>query len=480
MSSRLLRFLSRRVRRFLQKNPCYPSDFRGFLFGNQLLPVGEELLHFLIMGTTGSGKTSVLSLLLLQFLGLIGKGLGHRMVMFDPKNNWARWLYTLLHPQAKLWFGNPFDVRSFRWRIAKDIHSPAHVLQLADTLIPINRSASQPFFDMASRDILAGLITALTHLSSDRWSLRHVILAAGNSERLKAILRSCPVTRELPRQYLSARSGRDVLSTLRTHLAGFSAVAAAWEHATCEFTLGDFFADEGVLLLGYDDASTAALQSLNRLLLKRLCEETLRFQQPKHHVWMAFDEFALFGKAEGLQSIALRGRSSNASLIVCAQDINGLDALYGREANRDMLANLHQCCFLKTMSEESAKFASDTLGQQEVLQRNWSYTSGSSEGKGSNSTTCAESIAIRQNVLTTELRDLVAPSPSNDRIEAFFRTSHLGSYYSAFRFQQTLNAVQLPTEFENHEPRNSKELHLKPWDKSDWAFLQLAPPKRGI
>ena len=126
----------------------------------------------------------------------------------------------------------------------------------------------------------AGLFAFITILQrfAPEWGLWHLVSAPGEQKVFYEILNLRPETRPFARYFKDSREGRAIHSTLRSCVDKFTVVAACQEHATETFSCADFQDAEGVLVLGFDPAATAAIAGLHQLIVQRLSETALRRQ----------------------------------------------------------------------------------------------------------------------------------------------------------------------------------------------------------
>src|SRR5262249_18883201 len=154
-----------------------------------------------------------------------------------------------------------------------------------------------------------------------------LVTATGEQEVFYQILNLRPETRPFARFFKDSQEGRAVHSTLASCVAKFAVVASCQEHAQESFSCSEFQDSEGVLVLGYDPAATAAISGLHQLIVERLSQTALRRQNMDDRTLFIFDEFRLWSKtpSEVLVTTAFRGRSSGAGVLIGTQDLNGID-----------------------------------------------------------------------------------------------------------------------------------------------------------
>jgi len=231
-----------------QTDPENPT----FLWGMTPLPVSETPANFFVTGGVGSGKTITLQLLLGSVLANIGFGFDHRAIILDPEGKTGSWLVAS-NLRCPLHILDPSAPSGTAWDIATDVDSPLAVHQLAEVLIPADRSA-QPFFVDAARQLLFAVCLSFIEIAPAKWTLRDILNVTEDRERLRSLLSRTSQTATAAR-LLNDKHTAAVLSTLATKLAPLEATAARWHHATKELSLKDWLRHESVLVL--EDAPTS-------------------------------------------------------------------------------------------------------------------------------------------------------------------------------------------------------------------------------
>ena len=149
----------------------------------------QEVTHFMVVGGTGAGKTTILWPWVQQAIAR-----GDRVLIFDSKGDFTQKVgdpFTLL---------SPTDARSSRWILGRDIRTPLEAHTLSATLIqePAGGSKSDPMWIQGSRALLAGLVIDLQTRFGEKWGMAHLAYecaaALSDFERLKAVIaREAPI-----------------------------------------------------------------------------------------------------------------------------------------------------------------------------------------------------------------------------------------------------------------------------------------------
>jgi type IV secretory pathway TraG/TraD family ATPase VirD4 len=124
-----------------------------------------------------------------------------------------------------------------------------------------------------------------------------------------------------------------------------------------------------VLVLGNDDSVRAAMDAINQVLFQRASELVLRKPNSwSRRSWFFLDEVREAGKLAGLPRLMNKGRSKGVCVALGFQDIHGMKSVYGAELALELVGQCSNKVLLRLESAETAKWASETVGQYEEIQ----------------------------------------------------------------------------------------------------------------
>ena len=355
----------------------------GYRFGKILLPTKETAQHFLFVGTTGSGKTTIIRLLMQDALQDIDEGTNARAMFNNPKGDMLP-LIKSMAPHVRVVAMDPFDQRGAAWDVAKDIDDSAKAVQFAHTLIG-ERQESQPFFSDAARHLVRGVMQSFIYRDID-WSIADVVRATTRSAvDLENILLATEVTAYLVPLYFSDKKLlANIIATVTSRFADLEPVVAAWEMARTKVSLRDWAEQEFVIVLGNDETSRTAMDRLNQAMIKTVGDILLNQSESEERTtWIVLDELSDLGKLD-LVSVAKKGRSKGCRVCIAFQSVAGLrnPENYGEFGAAELLGQFSNRFFGRLECPDTAKWASEILGDQDYLYRlqNSTVTSiGSSE-----------------------------------------------------------------------------------------------------
>jgi hypothetical protein len=358
-------------------------------WGGMAIPLADANLNFLVAGVPGTGKTVTIRRLLHSIF--VDQSFGNnRVVLYDPKSEFYPMIRGCGFSEAETVILNPFDDRAFGWNLAEDFTSPADAMQLASTIIPENKHASTPFFRNASVVILAAVIDLLSSMYPGKWRLYDVVTYCISMSETRKLLDTNRGKSQYAVSALNFFEGSDqtilnVFSELNTHVSVLLPIAALWQHSLNEgrsFSLRNFLeADHTAVILGASQQFNVPLTMLNRLLIERLSQ--LLLDQPpaqgnhsnENRTWLVLDELRQLDKIDGLVRFVTMGRDRGVCAIFGFQDYPALQDAIGKEVAHELVSCCRHKLFLR-LDNESAKWASDIIGKQEITRVNLSHSRG--------------------------------------------------------------------------------------------------------
>lgn len=351
------------------------------MWGGVPIPKRQCVLGFCVVGTTGSGKTTQIRLLLELQIPAICENTNQRAVIYDPKGEMAR-LITGIRKDVPYKILNPFDKRCYAWDLAADINNRQSAEHAASVLLP-KRNEREPYFTEAAQDVVYCVLAALTEKKPKRWTLRDVLLALEAEDRVRALTNDFNDLKYAVRAYSKAREYPSIRTTIRTHMRQFAAIANAWYHTTLKeperkISLAEWMREPSVLLLGRWQEAEEQLAAINRVILKRLNDYLLdspsnspsQDSPDDQFTWFILDEFGSLGRMEFLASLLTEGRGHGACNVLGFQNIQHIFHNYGDKLAKTILGNCnHLAVFATGIDFDSAHWASDVFGDVLIKER---------------------------------------------------------------------------------------------------------------
>jgi hypothetical protein len=327
------------------------------------IPRDAENKHFLIVGDTGSGKSSIIRQLLYQV-----EARGDSAIVYDPACEFVKQFYSARRGDIVL---NPLDARMPYWNPSKELRRKAEAKALAVSLYQ-PEGVSNCFFVEAPQKIFAHLLTYLpTPVELVQWMSD----PAEIDRRVKGTEYWALIDPKAPQQ----RTG--VLGSLNMSADSFRLLPES-DETTSAWTATQWAeARRGWIFITSRPTMREALRPLISLwidtLVLRLLNEPMLDQKP---VWFVIDELASLQRLPQLHTAITENRKSQNPVILGFQGRSQMEARYGQDAEA-MLSQPATKIFLRTTEPRAAKWVSEAIGEVEIERLRETHYDGSRSGK---------------------------------------------------------------------------------------------------
>lgn len=363
----------------------YRSNGRGeptFPLGDVNIPLKYASTHIALVGTTGSGKTVTLKLLMEDLLPGIGlTPQSHRAVIYDPKREFYSYLEALGIPEDSILVMNPFDRRCRPWDMAADIRTPTDAENLAGILVP-DKGEKDQFWRSATLISIKAVVRYLNYKSPRTWRFRDLLLALRDRIVIMQMIQDEPRLHHYAQTYGSDNTAANIMSTVLTKVERYEPIAALWHKAETVYgsqpvSLTAWVNQSSILLLGRDAAAQTQMQELNRVILTRVMQLISNKSETRiPDTFFILDEFGSLGEMSSIITLATEGRSKGASLIAGFQSDAQLVKNYGKEGAREIWGQFGHIAVMRLRDAETESWIAGLLGETEVIR----YTMGQSDG----------------------------------------------------------------------------------------------------
>lgn len=322
------------------------------------LPLAIERNHILIMGDTGTGKSTLIRRILIQL-----EERGETAIVYDPALEYTSEFYRPERGDAIL---NPLDQRMPYWSPGEELLHPAEALTLATSLFPDRRNEN-PFFVEGPRKIFAHLLTFRpTPEEIARWMCHEEEI----DRKVKGTQYAAMIDRQAPAQrsgvLASLNMVADSLKLLpieKEAKGRWSAVEWSKKRKGWLFLTSTFETRERLLPLTSLWLDTLVLRLMNK-------DET-----NSQKVWFVLDELATLQRLPQLHTAVTENRKSNNPVVLGFQGRSQMETRYGHEAEA-MLSQPATKIFLRTSEPNAAEWISRTIGGVEIERLKESRSSG--------------------------------------------------------------------------------------------------------
>jgi len=361
------------------------------------IPRSVEPYHFLVVGSTGSGKSVAITRLLDEI-----EARGDIALVVDSGGEYASRYYR----EGRDHILNPFDDRCTPWSPTAEMTGPWDAEALAQSMIPDGVGENADFNGYA-QTFLTSVLRKLDE--QGRLSIATLMYYAqvATTEELDTFLIGTPARAQL---------GSDrTFASIRTIVTNFLGTYLYLQDNENPFSVAQFIRAErpGILFLTYRDDQMKALRNMISCALDVASRTVLSMPDSNtRRVWLIIDEFASIGKVQSIEQFAAKARKKGGCLLLGLQSVSQLQDRYGEKGAQTIMSNLSSWLVLRCSDPETSEYISTYIGEKEVSR----MTRGESSSDTGGSASLNEQVQTERAVLPVELQRL-------GNLKGFFKLS---------------------------------------------------------
>ena len=326
----------------------------GLIVGKEQLPLPQlsELQHFMVHGTTGSGKSTIIKSLLDQI-----RARGERAIVYDKSCSLVSQFYQ---PDSDSLL-NPLDTRGAAWSLWHECRDKTDFENLAAALIPMTPTAQDPFWINAARTIFAAAAYRMRKESNPTiLPLLRYLLTAEIGE-LQSLLQGTEAESLMSEK--TEKTAISIKSVLATYLKSLCYLKDGenpfsirqWlqndnaSHWLFISSLGDKHESLKPLITAWLDIAVNALLSLP--------------ENSKRRIWVILDELGSLQQLPYLTSALAEARKFGGCFVIGIQSIAQLAKTYGHEGGREISSLLNTRFLFRIPDPDIAQWSAKNLGE---------------------------------------------------------------------------------------------------------------------
>ena len=327
-------------------------------------PERAETQHTIVSGTTGSGKTVLISELVAQI-----RERGERCVVYDKMGSYTR---AFFDPKRDVLL-NPLDARSPRWSPFYEARSPRDFDTMAAALIPQQKDTVDPFWVTAARQLFANGAGVLRErgITENRVLVEHLLKTdlTRLAEAMEGTVAQSIVDPDNPKTALSVRA------MLTANIGALEYLPDTGE----PFSIRDWISNDGrardgharngggFLFLTSRGDQHASLRGLISTWLEIAVNAMLSLEQDdERRIWVVLDELPTLHQVPSLQPGLAESRQFGGCFVLGIQVVSALRDLYGRNGAETISGLCGTRVVLAAPDRDTAQWSADSLGRAEV------------------------------------------------------------------------------------------------------------------
>lgn len=331
-----------------------PRTFSEWITRNEgsmvRVPQERESSHFMMMGDTGSGKSSLIRQILMQV-----EERGETAIVYDPALEYTPQFYEPTRGDVIL---NPVDVRMPYWSPCDEVQHEAEAEGLAAALFKDDHRTN-PFFVMVPRQIFAHLLVEQPKRTPEE------LLGILRDER--ELAQRLKDTEHAAAIYPDAGPQRGGMIATLNSVANALKLLPRKEETKTRWTALEWARKrQGWLFITSPPEFRERLRPLISMWLDMLVLRLMNQGKPGvRPVWFILDELQSLHVLPQLHTALTESRKVKNPVVLGFQGRSQLEELYGKKAEA-MLSQPATKIFLRTDEANSAKWISQTIGEVEI------------------------------------------------------------------------------------------------------------------
>lgn len=336
----------------------------GFTLGGLNLPRDFETSHFLVLGTTGSGKSVLLNQLLAQV-----SSRNEKAIIYDVKGEFLSKHGKPDNKDNLIFY--PFDTRSLRWSVFNEIrHKPDFDMIATALLQPPKEASENKYWYDAARDVFrAGML--FLYMNNMKKNRDIIDFFNKPMAEIVASISSLPLEERSALKHIDGDSkpAMGVMSTLQAGIPFLRYIA----DQDGDFSFREFIRDQKdrrhLYLLNIRNYEPI-FKPLMTFVVDIMTREVLSLPDDREkRIFFLVDEFASLGRLSSIFDFISMARSKGGSMILANQDLGAIESIYGRPLLKTFYNNLNNKFILRIEDPETSKFLSEAFGEREIIKK---------------------------------------------------------------------------------------------------------------
>lgn len=359
-------------------------------------PWRTEQAHTIMIGSTGTGKTTQMRALIAQM-----RARRDRAVVFDLTGAYVEAFYN---PQTDTIL-NPMDERCPSWSVFAEAKNHADFTGIAAALLPADGGGAEPFWMLAARTLFVETCIKLIKLGeATNQALASKLMMADLKEVHKLLEHTVADPLTAPEAAKMAESIRAVFNTNAQALRFLPEGKEA-------FSISDWIRAENkpgsILFITSSHNELVLNRALLSLWMNLAVHTLMRLPRTRDlRTWFFFDEVHALHRLPAIEDGLQTARGFGGAFVLGIHSFAKLAETYGKEGAQNLASLARTKLVLAAADRDTAEHCSDYIGHREVRMMDEAYSYGYSNIRD------AATITPRSEVQPLVLPDDIMKLPS--------------------------------------------------------------------
>ncbi len=321
--------------------------------GKSALPLikDTERQHFLIDGTTGSGKSTVIKELLDQI-----RSRGDRVIFWDEGGHFISEFYDETCDKIM----NDLDVRGLSWHLWDECQDIADFENMATALIPMTH-VQDPFWVLGARTIFSEVAFTMRNDPNRNVQALLKMLLTASLDNIKAYLE------DIYASILVSDKIEKTAISIKSIMAAYLKCLRYVKDEEDPFSIRRWIQNDsssGWLFFSSLEKKHEGLKPLITARLDIAINELLSLERnEKRRIWIILDELTSLHKIPTLFKILSKGRKPGACVVIGIQNYAQLAEVYGNNGAKIISSLLNTRFMFRQPDPDMAAWSARNLGE---------------------------------------------------------------------------------------------------------------------
>lgn len=358
----------------------------------------QESRHMFIIGGSGSGKTTILMPMLEQAIAR-----GDKCLVFSFKGDFQEKLegdFTLLHP---------FDSRSAKWQLGKDLPTHLDAESLAKTLVP--KPDKDPIWSQGAQGLLTAVIKKLQDTRGVKWGYcelaRNCYAVLSNYNHLVDVVNTHSPAAKTYLMGQDSTTTMSFLAELSSHLTDVINLGLA-EYTNKNrkvWSVRDWLNGKrpATVVIGYRNSAPDMSRAWASSIIEQVMRQVMDMpdvRPSERRIWLFLDEIAQAGKVPSITQGLEAARSKGCRIVLGAQSVSQIIELYGEHVATTWQGQTATKFICQLTAPDDQRWAGDLMGDRELDRYTSQMSSPASTGNaGQTASVSANYIRVTEPVM---------------------------------------------------------------------------------